>query len=216
MLLLLITICCKLLYIFSNRPSIYLLRGLCSVFRSKAGQFEAVAAPPGIAERVTRDYISSSVCMGNDSDQEDDVDDHMTSAEDAPNYTNNHHHVVLVEGGGVNEEIRSGPSRNVGYYDATSLYPSSGVLYRHFFCQGDLQGRGPCPRKARPRHGPRCCCCRPVPAWRGPQPRPRGTWVSIETVYHVYFFIYRIDQCAGGTVSRIVHFGGSGSCCSSL
>ena len=143
LLLLLITICCKLLYIFSNRPSIYLLRGLCSVFRSKAGQFEAVAAPPGIAERVTRDYISSSVGMGNDSDQEDD-DDYMTSAEDAPNYTNNHHHVVLVEGG--NEEIRSGPSRNVGYYDATSLYPSSGVLA--LFLPGGFAGPGALPAQS--------------------------------------------------------------------
>ena len=143
LLLLLITICCKLLYIFSNRPSIYLLRGLCSVFRSKAGQFEAVAAPPGIAERVTRDYISSSVGMGNDSDQDED-DDYMTSAEDAPNYTNNHHHVVLVEGG--NEQIRSGPSRNVGYYDATSLYPSSGV-YTHFFARG-IAGPGALPAQS--------------------------------------------------------------------
>ena len=65
-----------------------------------------MAAPPGIAERVTRDYISSSVCMGNDSDQDEEDDDHMTSAENAPNYTNNHHHVVLVEGGrdGVNAQ----------------------------------------------------------------------------------------------------------------
>ena len=68
--------------------------------------------------------------MGNDSDQDEEEDDYMTSAENAPNYTNNHHHVVLVEGGrgGVNEQPRSGPSRNVGYYDDTSLYPSSGVL----------------------------------------------------------------------------------------
>ena len=99
-----------------------------------------MAAPPGIAERVTRDYISSSVGMGNDSDQDED-DDHMTSAEDAPNYSNNHHHVVLVEG--VNEQIRSGPSRNVGYYDATSLYPSSGVLYRPFFARGICRAGGP-------------------------------------------------------------------------
>ena len=104
-----------------------------------------MAAPPGIAERVTRDYISSSVRMGNDSDQEDDDDDCITSAENAPNYTNNHHHVVLVEGGqdGVNEQIRSGPSRNVGYYDATSLYPSSGVLYRPFFARGICRAGGP-------------------------------------------------------------------------
>ena len=103
-----------------------------------------MAAPPGIAERVTRDYISSSVGMGNDSDQDED-DEHMTSAENAPNYTNNHHHVVLVEGGrdGVNEQTRSGPSRNVGYYDATSLYPSSGVLYRHFFARGICRAGGP-------------------------------------------------------------------------
>ena len=80
--------------------------------------------------------------MGNDSDQDED-DDYMTSAENAPNYTNNHHHVVLVEGGGVNEQTRSGPSRNVGYYDATSLYPSSGVLYRSFFARGICRAGGP-------------------------------------------------------------------------
>ena len=106
-----------------------------------------MAAPPGIAERVTRDYISSSVRMGNDSDQdEEDDDDYMTSAEDAPNYTNNHHHVVLVEGGRVNEQTRSGPSRNVGYYDATSLYPSSGVLCT--FLPGGFAGPGALPAQS--------------------------------------------------------------------
>lgn len=85
--------------------------------------------------------------MGNDSDQDED-DDHMTSAENAPNYTNNHHHVVLVEGGqgGVNEQIRSGPSRNVGYYDATSLYPSSGVLCT--FLPGGFAGPGALPAQS--------------------------------------------------------------------
>ena len=82
--------------------------------------------------------------MGNDSDQDDD-DDHMTSAENAPNYTNNHHHVVLVEG--VNEEIRSGPSRNVGYYDATSLYPSSGVCTGPFL-PGGFAGPGALPAQS--------------------------------------------------------------------
>ena len=151
--------------------------------------------------------------MGNDSDQDED-DDHMTSAENAPNYTNNHHHVVLVEGG--NEQIRSGPSRNVGYYDATSLYPSSGVLYRHFFARGICRAGGP----ARAKRG---LATDPAAAAAGRSPPggdlghvPEGRGLVSKPMYHVYFFIYRIDQCAGGTVSRIVHFGGSGSCCSSL
>ena len=84
------------------------------------------------------------------------------------------------------------------------------------FCQGICRAGGP----ARAKRG---LATDPAAAAAGRSPPggdlghvPEGRGLVSKPMYHVYFFIYRIDQCAGGTVSRIVHFSGSGSCCSSL
>lgn len=75
-------------------------RGLCSVFRSRAGTFSP-SAPAADPDEAANDLLHVEV-------------------EDGPNYTNNHH--VLKD----ETPAGGGPSRYVGYYDATSLYPSSG------------------------------------------------------------------------------------------
>ena len=87
----------------------------------------------------------------------------------------------------------------------------------HFFARGICRAGGP----ARAKRGLATDPAAAAAAGRSPPGGdlghvPEGRGLVSKPFYQVYFFIYRIDQCAGGTVSRIVHFGGSGSCCSSF
>ena len=81
------------------------------MFRSSAGNSAVLA-----------EYLNSalkSASPNDDDDEELDVDDLTTASRDSRSYAHNAHWLPAGSGG---------PSRYVGYYDAASLYPSSGKL----------------------------------------------------------------------------------------
>ena len=81
------------------------------MFRSSAGNSAVLA-----------EYLNSalkSASPNDDDDEELDADDLTTATRDSRSSAHNAHWLPAGSGG---------PSRYVGYYDAASLYPSSGKL----------------------------------------------------------------------------------------
>ena len=78
---------------------ISLVRGLCAVYRTAAGK------PP--------------------SDFDNEEAPHP-APEDQPGYRNNAHWLLTSSGEDRSAQFNSMPSKTVAYYDAASLYPSSG------------------------------------------------------------------------------------------
>ena len=105
-------------------------RGLCSIFRSEAGG-QTAAKKERKKRRIKSKLFQNSLvdtCYEEDLDDDDDdadvdadnVDD-SESDEDDENYKNNSHLLSDVDGDPLPQR-----SNFVSYYDATSLYPSSG------------------------------------------------------------------------------------------
>ena len=94
--------------------------GLCSVYRTVAGGQSDAARPWFFAP----DENGKENRAGDDDD--DDDDDGASERDFSGVYCNNAH---WLDGGGGGDASgpSGGPSRYVGYYDAASLYPSSGV-----------------------------------------------------------------------------------------
>lgn len=92
------------------------------MFRSSAGN-SAV-----LAEYLNSALKSASPNDDDDDDEELDVDDLTTASRDSRSYAHNAHWLPAGSGG---------PSRYVGYYDAASLYPSSGRLILFVFFARD-------------------------------------------------------------------------------
>ena len=107
---------------FSFNTCPRLFRGLCTVLRSKAGQFKEVAQG-SLASQLAGQAIVDS----DDDDDDEEAAVHHNDHEEVPHYTNNHHHWQLLQQ--PSSTSACGPSRCVGYYDATSLYPSSGACH---------------------------------------------------------------------------------------
>ena len=108
---------------FSFNTCPRLFRGLCTVLRSKAGQFKEVAQQQQQQGSLASQLAGQAIV---DSDDEEVADLH-DDQEEVPPYTNNHHHWQLLQQ--PSSSSGCGPSRCVGYYDATSLYPSSGACH---------------------------------------------------------------------------------------
>ena len=108
---------------FSFNTCPRLFRGLCTVLRSKAGQFKEVAQQQQQGSLVSQ-LAGQAIVDSDDEEVADLHDDH----EEVPPYTNNHHHWQLLMPP-PSSSSGCGPSRCVGYYDATSLYPSSGACH---------------------------------------------------------------------------------------
>ena len=98
------------------------------MFRSSAGN-SAV-----LAEYLNSALKSASPNDDDDDDEELDVDDLTTASRDSRSYAHNAHWLPAGSGG---------PSRYVGYYDAASLYPSSGRLILFVFFARDEAKTGP-------------------------------------------------------------------------
>ena len=87
------------------------------MFRSSAGNSAVLA-------EYLNSALQSSASPNDDDDEELDVEDLTTACRDSRLSAHNAHWLPAGSGG---------PSRYVGYYDAASLYPSSGKLL-FFLC----------------------------------------------------------------------------------
>lgn len=97
-------------------------RGLCTVFRSRAGNYDYLAnllKSERIKERSQGTGIDP-VLHGVDTTACDEEEGNLVD----PDPRRHDHNVHWISG-------ESGPSRYVGYFDAASLYPSSG---KRAFC----------------------------------------------------------------------------------
>ena len=86
-------------------------RGLCVVARNRAGQSDCLPS-------------ANSVVDDND-DDDDDVDDDDDDDDDVES-RHNSHWLPCNNDDDDDDDDKSGPSRWINYYDAASLYPSSG------------------------------------------------------------------------------------------